>query len=129
MAALSKILLVEDNPQIIEMYKIVLTKNGYPLVIALTVDDALVQAKSFNPDVILLDIMLPGNRTGLDALMLFRTNEEYGCKDKRILMLTNLGLTEDIQKVCEEYADGYIVKAEIVPSDLPKLIENVISTD
>lgn len=122
MAGLSKILLVEDNTEIIELYSRVL-KQQYELEVAITVDEALTKAVAFKPDFIFLDIMLPGGKTGLDALMALRTNPEYGCTDVPIVMLTNLGLTEKTQKAWEEYADGYVVKAEIVPHQLPEIIE------
>jgi len=68
--------------------------------------------------------MLPGGKSGLDALMALRTNPVYGCTDTPIVMLTNLGLTEKLQKAWEEYADGYVIKAEIVPHQLPEIVES-----
>jgi CheY-like chemotaxis protein len=62
--------------------------------------------------------MLPGGRTGLDALILLRSDPQYGATKTRIVLLTNLGQSSDIQKLWEEYADGYVVKAEIDPKEL-----------
>jgi two-component system alkaline phosphatase synthesis response regulator PhoP len=124
MAGLQKILLVEDNPQIIEIYSTVLVKHGYTLTTAITVDEALQKAKDSDPDIIFLDVMLPGDRNGLDALKILRTDESYGCTKKRIVMLTNLGLTDKLQAIWEEYADGYVIKAEIVPSELIDIINS-----
>ncbi|MEO6761640.1 MAG: response regulator [Candidatus Saccharimonadales bacterium] len=126
MAGLQKILLVEDNPQIVELYSTVLRKAGYDLELAGTVDTALDKAKQFQPDLILLDIMLPGGRTGLDALMILRTDPSYGCSDKHIIVLTNLGLTDKLEKTWQEYADSYVVKADIVPHDLLQIIESAL---
>ncbi len=127
MAGLQKILLVEDNQQIVDLYSTVLKKENYDLDIATTVDQALEKAKSFNPDIVLLDIMLPGGRSGLEALMILRTDPNYGCTDKYILMITNLGINDELEKAWKEYADGYIVKAEIVPHDLLKIIDSLNS--
>ena len=124
MAGLPKILLVEDNAQIVEIYTSVLKKYNFPFESATTVDEALAKAKTFAPDIIFLDIMLPGNRNGLDALMILRTADEYGCKEKRIVMLSNLGLTDKLEKAWQEYADGYVVKAEIVPHELLDVIRS-----
>jgi two-component system alkaline phosphatase synthesis response regulator PhoP len=124
MAGPQKILLVEDNPQIVDIYTSVLVKHGYLLSVATTVDEALVKAKEIQPDIIFLDVMLPGDKSGLDALMILRTKPEYGCMDKRIVILTNLGLTEKLQKIWEEYADGYVIKAEIVPNELIDVIQS-----
>lgn len=124
MAGLPKILIVEDNIEIIELYLLTLRSNGYDVQSASNVDDALNIAKSFHPDIIFLDIMLPGDKTGLDALMILRTDESYGCTKKRIIMLTNLGMNDKIRNEWEEYADGYVIKAEIVPHDLIDIINS-----
>ena len=128
MAGSSKILLVEDNTDIIGLYSRVL-KQSYELRVATTVDEALGIAPVFKPDLIFLDVMLPGGKSGLDALMLLRTKQEYGCTDVPMVMLTNLGLTEKLQKAWEEYADGYVVKAEIVPHELPILVNSFLGKD
>jgi CheY-like chemotaxis protein len=125
MAGLSKILLVEDNADIVELYSRVLQQR-YDLQTATTVDEALAKATAFQPDVILLDVMLPGGKSGLDALMLFRTNPSYNCTDVPIVMLTNLGLTGQLQQAWEEYADGYVIKAEILPTQLPQIVDSFL---
>ena len=124
MDGLPKILIVEDNIEIIELYLLTLRGNGYEVQTASNVEDALDIAKSFQPDIIFLDIMLPGDKTGLDALMILRTNQSYGCTKKRIIMLTNLGMSDKIRNEWEEYADGYVIKAEIVPHDLIDIIKS-----
>ncbi len=128
MAGLPKILIVEDNIEILELYLLTLKGNGYEVKSASNVDDALSIAKSFHPDIIFLDIMLPGNKTGLDALMILRTDSSYGCTKKRIVMLTNLGMNDKIRNEWEEYADGYVIKAEIVPHDLIEIINSFESS-
>jgi CheY-like chemotaxis protein len=124
MAGLPKILLVEDNPQILELYTTTLQRYGYPLETTSLVDDALSKVKAFGPDIVFLDIMLPGDKSGLEALMKLRTEPQYGCTDKRIIMLTNLGLTDKLEQAWQEYADGYVVKADIVPHDLIEIIHS-----
>ena len=124
MDGLPKILLVEDNPQILEIYTTVLKAKKYPLSVATSVDDALALAKADTPDIIFLDIMLLGNKSGLDALKILREDEQYGCTKKKIVMLTNLGLTDEHRLAVEKYADGYVIKAEIVPHDLFDIINS-----
>lgn len=126
MAGSLKILLVEDNPQIVQLYSTVLSHHNYDFEVSMTVDDALEKAKSYEPDIIFLDIMLPGGKSGIDALMLLRTKPEYKCQNKKIVMLTNLGLTDKLEKAWEEYADGYVIKAEIVPHDLLEIIDSLL---
>lgn len=125
MAGLSKILLVEDNVDIVELYSRVLQQR-YELCVVSTVDDALANAPVFKPDLIFLDVMLPGGKSGLDALLLLRTKPEYGCTEVPMVMLTNLGLTEKLQEAWQQYADGYVIKADIVPHQLPELVEEFL---
>lgn len=129
MAGQRKILLVEDNIQIVDMYSTVIKKYGYDIKTAFTVDKALEIAKDYHPDLIFLDIMLPGGKTGLNALMILRTDKSYGCYDKPIVMLTNLGINDKIEKAWQEYADGYVIKAEIVPHDLPNIIKSFLEEE
>ena len=117
-AGLPKILLVEDTLPIIDIYGQILTKHGYPLKIVGTVDAMLDILPSYKPDLIFLDIMLPGGRTGLDALKILRNDPKYGATKTRIVMLTNLGQSDEIQKIWGKYADGYVIKAEIDPHEL-----------
>ncbi len=124
MAGLSKILLVEDTPQIADIYTQVLTRQGYKLKVAGSVDELLEIVRKFKPDLIFLDIMLPGGRTGLDALKILRNDPEYGAQKTRIVLLTNLGQNDEVQKLWEKYADGYVVKAEIDPHELNEIIES-----
>lgn len=124
MAGLPKILLVEDTLPIIDIYTQILNKKGYPLEVVSTVDDLLVKAPEYKPDLIFLDIMLPGGRTGLDALKILREDERYGVTRSRIVLLTNLGHSDEIDKLWDEYADGYVIKAEIVPHELIDIIES-----
>lgn len=124
MAGLPKILLVEDTVSIADIYTQVLTKQGYPLKVVATVDDLLKVAPEYKPDLIFLDIMLPGGKTGLDALKILRNDEQYGATKTRIVLLTNLGQNEEVQKMWEKYADGYVIKAEIDPHELSDIIKS-----
>lgn len=124
MAGLPKILLVEDTLQIVDIYKFVLESQGYPLKVVGTVDELLEEVPKFKPDLIFLDIMLPGGRTGLDALKILRNDSKYGAQKTRIVLLTNLGQSDEIQKMWEKYADGYVLKAEIDPHELTDIIQS-----
>ncbi len=129
MVGLPKILLVEDTIQIIDIYSRILEMNGYPLKIARTIDELLEIAPDYKPDLIFLDIMLPGDRTGLDALPILRNEPKYGAVKARIVLLTNLGQNEEVQKMYEEYADGYVIKAEIDPHEIIDIIKSFEFTD
>lgn len=125
MAGLPKILLVEDNYEISDIYKQVLTTQGFPLTHARTVDELLSTIVAFAPDLIFLDIMLPDGKTGLDALKILRNDPKYKALKTKIVLLTNLGESDEIKKLWEEYADGYIIKAEIDPHELMDVIASL----
>jgi CheY-like chemotaxis protein len=123
-AGLPKILLVEDTLQIADIYTQVLTKRGLPLKLVDNVDKLLEIVPRYKPDLIFLDIMLPGDRTGLDALQILRNDPQYGATKTRIVLLTNLGQNDEVRKLWEKYADGYVIKAEIEPHELFDIIES-----
>lgn len=125
MDGLPKILLVEDVASIVEIYLSILNKHGYPVEVASTVDTALQKVTEFHPDIIFLDIMLPGGKTGFDALITLREDPSYNAQKTPIILLTNLGENEKIKELWEKYADGYVVKAEIDPHELVDIINSV----
>ena len=125
MAGLPKILLVEDTLEIADIYSQLLTKRGFTLKLVNTVDNLLAIVVDYAPDVIFLDIMLPGGKTGLDALKILRNDPKYNAEKTKIVLLTNLGESEEIKKLWEKYADGYVIKAEIDPQELVEIIQSL----
>jgi len=119
-AGLQRILLVEDDLFIREMYHTYLTSNGYTVGVAADGEEGLQVAKDFHPDLIFLDIMMP-KKDGLEVLKTLREDPSYGCQKCRIVLLTNLGDNTIAQKV-EGQIDGYAIKADIELADLLKII-------
>lgn len=124
MAGLPKILLVEDNPQLREIYSIMLETSGYDVETASDGPRALQQVLVRKPDIVFLDIMMPG-MSGLEVLEALRSKPEYNCQSAKIVLLTNLGQDDRIDEALEKKADGYIVKAEINAEDLVEVINSL----
>ena len=82
---LGKILVVDDEKDIIQIVKYNLELNGYEVDIAENGVDAISKAKSFKPDLILLDIMMP-HKDGIQTCIELRANSEYD--DTLIIFLT-----------------------------------------
>lgn len=120
---LQKILLVEDDLLIREMYQLFLQDKGYTVAVAGDGDEGLAVARTFQPDLIFLDIMMP-KRDGLSVLEILRNNPSYGCSKTKIVLLTNLGDDTIAAKVRPEI-DGYAIKAEISLKDLIDIIHSL----
>lgn len=120
-----KILIVEDNVMIRDLYRIALVDKQYNVMVAGDSLTAYEQIKNSTPDCILLDIMLPGV-SGLEILRELRTNQNYNCKNTKIVILTNLAQKSATDNAISNGADGYIVKADILPKDLPSIVESVL---
>jgi CheY-like chemotaxis protein len=122
---ISKVLLVEDNFYIRDIYSITLKEAGYNLEVAVDGDEALAKAKSFAPELIFLDIMIPGH-SGLEVLKVLREDASYGCQEAKIILLTNFDQDEATKQALTSHADGYIIKANITPSDLIELTKSYL---
>ncbi len=117
MTALKKILLIEDDQKILQIYTAVLTDAGYTVEAATDSTQALAKTKSFKPDLIFLDIMIPG-QSGLEVLGLLRSEPSYGSMETPIVILTNLGERDTVKLAEDRTANGYLVKANITNEDL-----------
>ena len=124
MAGLRKILLVEDNIELRNLYELFLQEHGFEIKTAIDGEDGLRVAKEFKPDLIFLDVMMP-KMDGFQALKILRHNEEYGCTKTKIVLLTNLGDASKVSPGVRKDMDGYVVKAEIEVSDLLDIISSL----
>lgn len=115
-----KILCVEDEHFISELYNRALTKAGYEVKTILDGVEALKEAQTDAYDVILLDIMLP-NMTGLEILDKLRGGEKQ--IKAKIIIATNLEQSEENRLAVEEKADAYVVKAEMTPRQLVEFLD------
>ena len=100
----AKILLIEDDFVLSETMRLMLSKKGFTVEVAGDAITGLQKAYALKPDVILLDIMLPG-MDGWQALSRFRE-----MSDVPIIMLTAVGSDDNIVKGLDMGADDYIVK-------------------
>ncbi len=124
MAGLQKILLVEDNLELRNLYKIFLTYNKYDVETAFDGEDGLEKAKEFHPDLVLLDVMMP-KKDGFEVLHTLRHDPKYGCTKAKLVLLTNLGDGTRLSAETRRDMDGYVIKAEIVLDDLLDIIASL----
>jgi two-component system response regulator ResD len=125
MAGSKTILFVEDDKPIAEMYSRVLEREGYHVEFAYDGAEGLQKANNKHYDLILLDIMMP-EKTGIEVLHELRGEDGKGNPDTKIIILTNLAQDKTSQEALKSQADGYIIKADIVPSQLAGIVAKLI---
>ncbi len=124
MAGLQKILLVEDSAELRNLYKLFLERHHFTVATAIDGEDGLEVAKTYKPDLIFLDIMMP-KKDGFEVLKILRHDPAYHCTSSKIVLLTNLGDGTKISESTRQDMDGYVVKAEITLTDLLDIITSL----
>ncbi|MFT3949168.1 MAG: response regulator transcription factor [Agriterribacter sp.] len=102
-----KILIADDEPDILEILSYNLNKEGYEIITAKDGDDAIQKSKLFKPDLIMLDVMMP-NKNGMEVCKLLRAQPAY--QDTLIIFLTALSDEVSHVKGLEYGADDFISK-------------------
>lgn len=118
-----KILLIEDDPAVGRMYRRLFKFNGYEAVWVWNGPDGLEAAKKDNPDLILLDIMMPV-MNGLEVLD--KLKELKLTKEIPVIVLSNLAVPEEIEKALEKGAQQYLVKSDYEPAQVVALVDEVL---
>lgn len=119
-----KILLVEDETFIADLYSRQLTKAGFDVKTASDGTSGLKTLESSDFDLLLLDIMLPG-MNGLELLKQWRTKQPKS--NMPVLLLTNLGQDEVIKEGFALGAQGYLIKAGYTPEQVVNEVQNVLA--
>lgn len=117
-----KILCIEDEQFISELYERAMSKAGYEVKVVRSGAEGLAEAKTDAYDIVLLDIMVP-DMLGVDVLERLR-HENPGLKAK-IIIATNLEQDDETREAIEKQADGYIIKAEVTPKELVNFLDNL----
>lgn len=121
MEAKKKILLVEDDTTLAEVYLQRLELEGFEVSHAADGEEALAKAVSFKPDLILLDVMMP-KMSGFDVLDILRQTPET--RNVHIIMLTALSQPKDEQRAKELGADDFLIKSQVVIGDVIERIKH-----
>lgn len=118
---MSKVLLIEDEPVLQQMYRDKFTKAGFEFELAADGGEGIAKMKSFQPDVVLLDLMLP-TTTGFDVLDLAKQDPEIA--HIPIIVLTNIYADgEDLVK--NKGAKAFLLKANTTPDDAVDKVNNL----
>jgi len=113
-----RIYIVDDDKFLLDLYAVKFKNAGHDISMFVSGEDllnALRKTDAVPPDAILLDIIMPGIG-GLGALEVIR--KEQLAKSTKIIILSNQGQDSDIEKAKRLGADGYIIKASAIPSEV-----------
>lgn len=113
----AKVLIVDDEPNIVISLQFLMKKGGFETSVARDGDGALLEVERFRPDLVLLDVMMPG-RDGYEVCQQLRSS---GWNDLKIVMLTAKGREVEVTKGLAVGADAYVTK----PFSTSELVETV----
>jgi len=119
-----KIIIVEDDPMISEIYQKKFLDSGFEVFMATTGEQALNIAKEEKIDVVMTDLIMP-KMDGLGVIENLR-NGEYD-PNIRIIVTSNLSQREDREKALQLGANGFVAKSDYSPSDLVKEIQRLLN--
>ena len=120
---MAKVLLVEDDNNLREIYQARLQAEGYEISSAQDGEQALVVAKEFKPDLIISDVMMP-KISGFEMLDILRNTA--GLENTRVIMLTALSQAEDQTRADSLGADRYLVKSQVTLEDIIKAAHDIL---
>jgi DNA-binding response OmpR family regulator len=119
-----KLLLAEDDLQLVDMYSRKFELEGFEVQVAEDGRKALeILAGGFNPDVAILDVMMP-EVDGLQVLRKIKEEDQY--KDLIVIMLTNLSDDKTAEQIYTLGATEYIVKAEMTPLEVANKVKELV---
>ena len=120
---MAKILLVEDDISLRDVYFARLQAEGFELAVASNGEEALAMAVKERPDLIVLDIMMP-RISGFDVLDIVRTTPEIA--HTKVIMMTALGSPTDKERGEKLGVDKYLVKSQVTLEDVVATIKKVL---
>ncbi|MBP7807035.1 response regulator [Candidatus Saccharibacteria bacterium] len=120
---MAKVMLVEDDNNLREIYEARLAAEGYEIVSAHDGEEALALAVKEQPDLIISDIMMP-KISGFDMLDILRSTPET--KDTKVIMMTALSQIEDKERADKLGADRYLVKSQVTLEDVVRVAKELL---
>ena len=121
-----KVLLIEDEKEVAELYKLKLTLDGYEVITAENGQEGLDKANSYRPELIFLDIKMP-EMDGFEVLKKLRAAART--KDIPVVILSNFDEQDLIEKGLTLGANEYLIKSQFTPEDISNKIKSWVSED
>ncbi len=121
---MAKILIIEDDKFLRELISKKLSGENFEIIEAIDGEKGMEKIKSEKPDVVLLDLILPG-MDGFEVLSKIKNDD--GMPSCPIIILSNLGQREDVEKGLKLGAVDYLVKAHFTPNEIIEKVKNILS--
>ncbi len=121
------ILIIDDDTFLLDMYSLKFVESGFDVSTATSCADALAQlAGGYRPDIMLVDVVMPG-MDGIQFLQALKEKQITGLK--HIVVLSNLGQKEDVDRGLANGAEDYIVKANFTPSEVVAKVRKIFDSE
>lgn len=118
-----KILIIEDDPFLAGMYVTKFGMEGFSVDLANDGRQGLKKAKDWHPDLILLDILLP-IMDGFQVLQSLKRDEDT--QEIQVVLLTNLGQKDDVERGLSLGAADYLIKAHFMPGEVIEKVRRLL---
>ena len=118
-----KILLIEDDSFLAGIYLAKFELEGFEVFLAKDGEQGLKFANNKNPDIILLDIVLP-KKSGLEVLNVLK--KESATKNIPVIMMTNLNESESVEECLNIGAVDYIIKSNFLPNEIVEKVKQIL---
>ncbi len=120
---MSKVLVIEDDKFLRELISQKLQKEGFLISQAIDGEEGFKKIKEENPDLILLDLILPS----MDGFEVLEKIKQDGITSKiPVIILSNLGQKDDVEKGLKLGAVDYLIKAHFTPREIIEKIKNIL---
>jgi DNA-binding response OmpR family regulator len=121
-----RVLLIEDEKEVAELYRLKLTLDDYNVTIAYSGQEGLDKAFSANPEIIFLDIKMP-EMDGFEVLK--RLRESAKTKDTPVVILSNFDDQELIERGLTLGANEYLIKSQFSPEEISKKVKDFVGDE
>ncbi len=124
----NKILIIDDDPFILDMYVLKFRGEGFEVETSKEGKEGLKKIKDYEPDVVLLDIVMP-EMDGFEVLQELKKEKAKNGYRPKIVLLTNVGEKRDVERGMGLGADDYIIKAHFTPSEVVEKVRSLLPKD
>ena len=121
---IKKILLIEDDPFLVDIYTTKLKEAGFNFEVATDGEEGLKKIKKTKPHLLILDIVLP-QTDGWQILKEIKNNKNL--KNLKVLVFSNLGQREEVERGLSLGATTYLIKAHYTPTEVIEEIKKILN--